>query len=469
MPTNQLAHNYKPSSAEKKAGKYQGDPTIVFDTFVVVGRRDAVIVHWPDAMLSPEDRLTLVQLSHHLTTLGRAEGWVQAALVEQPTIDWNCVPSGAADALQEQVSVFCPDPVTAFGDEYYPPPPDAKKLKKGLKPGEYLFDCPRWHLCLDTEILQSERWPRVPGARWVSYSRPANAFTETSERLSEKPARHHQPTVARFLVDGPVLPLVTETVRVAEAFRRAVMSQFGAWCRKHSPTRVERFRRTDRPDRYASPILSGKGADGRPRLDHDHAYYLPTAENDPVRIDRLTVFAAKGLGPDEVAALAAVRLLEREEGDPLQVRLSGLGRVEDFPGGVFGPARAWESATPFVVTRHVKKRGRKKDPSECYGLEGRKIFAGRVLAEEIERWLDRQSTFVIGKPPGHAVRESLERPGTIRPLQFRRARQKLGDDGASRQTGAFRVEFDHEVWGPLCVGHASHFGLGLFLPAGRHA
>ena len=58
---------------------------------------------------------------------------------------------------EEIVSVFCPDQDTAFGGEHYPPPPDAKKLRKGLKPDEYLFDCPRWHLCLDTEIIHANR------------------------------------------------------------------------------------------------------------------------------------------------------------------------------------------------------------------------------------------------------------------------------------------------------------------------
>ena len=36
---------------------------------------------------------------------------------------------------------------------------------------------------------------------------------------------------------------------------------------------------------------------------------------------------------------------------------------------------------------------------------------------------------------------------------------------AANRAAAFRLEFDHEVTRPLCLGHASHFGLGLFLPA----
>ena len=59
----------------------------------------------------------------------------------------------------------------------------------------------------------------------------------------------------------------------------------------------------------------------------------------------------------------------------------------------------------------------------------------------------------------------MGRTRSFRPLPFRRGRRKPGDDGANRATAAFRLEFDRDVAGPLCLGHASHFGLGLFLPA----
>ncbi len=64
------------------------------------------------------------------------------------------------------------------------------------------------------------------------------------------------PTVARFLLDGPVLPLVTDTVRVAEAFRAAAMSRFNTWCHQQPPARVDAFRRAGQDDRFASPVLS---------------------------------------------------------------------------------------------------------------------------------------------------------------------------------------------------------------------
>src|SRR5439155_15930787 len=76
-----------------------------------------------------------------------------------------------------------------------------------------------------------------------------------------KPIVRPRPTVARFLLDGPVLPLVTETLRVAEAFRDAGMSQFRRWCRRN-PDLAEPFRRIDQPGQFSSGMLSGKESNG---------------------------------------------------------------------------------------------------------------------------------------------------------------------------------------------------------------
>src|SRR5438445_6992305 len=94
LPPHKVAHTRHYMPWEKKG---PADRTLVFDTFVVVGRREPVIISWPGATLSSDEGLTLGRLAGHLTTLGRAEGWVHAEPVEQPTINWNCVPSAAAD------------------------------------------------------------------------------------------------------------------------------------------------------------------------------------------------------------------------------------------------------------------------------------------------------------------------------------------------------------------------------------
>lgn len=456
MPMNVLGKNHQPSKAERKS-KYQGDPTIIFDTFVVVRRIDAVLVHWKDTTISADDTRTLRVLAENLTTLGRAEGWVHAEPVEQPSIDWNCIPSGTANRTQEIVSVFCPDPETAFGSEHYPPRPDAKKLKNGLKPNEYLFDCPRWHLCLDTEIIHAERWPQVPGARWVSYARPGDAFTRTAPPPAGATAvRDRRLTVARFLLDGPVLPLVTDTIRVAEALRIAAMGRFASWCRKQLPAEVEKFRRTNQPDRFFSRVFSGKDASGHWLPEHDHAHFLPTAEGDDRRrVTHVTVSAREGFGAGETAALSGFRHLQ--VGDlQLRAQLVGLGQPADFRatlfGGPAGEAREWVSVTPYVGPAHI-------------GRFHRDRYLRKAIRRELRRWAMAQKASGIEVENVDLISDKdtawAPRP---RPFEFSRGRSRRGDDGYQRPFGLFRATFSRSVTGPLCVGYASHYGLGLFRP-----
>ncbi len=448
LPPHRIAHTRHYMPWEKKG---PADRTLVFDTFVSVGRCDPLFIGWSDANLSDEDRSVLAKLLANLSSLGRAEGWVHAELSnEQPT--WNC--GHASEIDLNPIPVFCPDPATAFGNEHYPTL-DPKKLAKGkVNPADYLFDCPRWHLCLDTETIHDNKWPTVPGARWVNYTRPL----ETTAMHAKSPSHpRHKPTVARFLLDGPVLPLVTDTLRVAEAFRNAAMSQFKHWCRRN-PDGAEPFRRTDKPERYASPTLSGKEPDGSLRKDHQHAYYLPTAEGDDGRwLTHVTVTARDGFGPGEVAAFNGVRRLKlAADADELCVQLVGLGTECDFRTPLLDERRVWVSATPFVATRYPKLRGSKRDRPEVYASP--RDFARHILQQELRRWPELQ--------PVEAI-EDVEWIGRqqLRTLQFQRFRGKRDDDGGRRPAGAFRITFRDPVRGPVCLGHSCHFGLGLFAPA----
>jgi CRISPR-associated protein Csb2 len=264
-------------------------------------------------------------------------------------------------------------------------------------------------------------------------------------------------TVARFLLAAPVLPLATDTIRVAEAFRDAAMSQFRRWCVRN-PDLAEPFRRADRPEQFASPTLSGKQADGTIRKEHQHAFYLPTAEGDDQRwLTHVTVIASDGFGPGEIAALNAVRSLKLKE-DPgeLRVQLVGLGSAGDFRAPLLEEATVWVSATPFVVTRYPKVNGTKRDQPEDYASP--RAFAQCVLRQELQR------RGITARVASIEEVDCLGKP-RLRPLQFQRFRSKRGDDGGRRPSGAFRLTFASPVPGPLCLGHWCHFGLGLFVPA----
>ena len=287
----------------------------------------------------------------------------------------------------------------------------------------------------------------------VNYTRPHESNSVSAET---KPADRPNPTIVRFLLDGPVLPLVSDTLAVVEAFRTALMGQFQRSCHR------QKFGHARRPyqERFWSEVLSGKDADGQSLQQHRHAFYLPTAEgSDPRRITHVTVAAAGGFGPSEVAACNALRRLKSEDESPeLRVQLVGLGNPQDFRARLLDEASVWVSATPFVVTRYPKTRGTKRDRPEDYASPG--AFVRHVLRQELQRRSDL--------PPVASIveEESLGVPG-LRALQFRRSRKKQGDDGGRRPTGVFRLTFTAPVRGPLCLGHSCHFGLGLFVPSPR--
>jgi CRISPR-associated protein Csb2 len=266
--------------------------------------------------------------------------------------------------------------------------------------------------------------------------------------------------IARFALDSAVLPLVTETLPVAEAARRTLMGIYG-----------RQFPQAD-CSKGRSAVFSGKDAASGPLQGHDHAYYLPTDEDGDGRIDHLTVVASGGFGSHELKALDCLRELKSRErevsGHPLRVLLLGLGRLDDYQPWPLRVSQIWVSATPFVAPRYLKKRGTKRDPERLWDCPP--AFLTVVLEEELRRLTERRPDLAaLGsiKVEPLADESGVFRIGSrrLRPLEFKRFRQKHGDDGGRRPAGAFTVTFPQPVHGPICLGHSSHFGLGLFVPA----
>lgn len=442
LPEHRIAHTRHYMPWEKKGPT---DRALVFDTFVAVGREDSLYIGWPDAELNGDATSTLAALLRNLSFLGRAEAWVQAELTNA-TIDFNCGPAVSSEI--DPVPVMCPDPVEALRDDYYPPAPDAKKLKKGLKPDEHLFAVPRWHLCLDTQTIHAQRWPRVPGATWVNYSRPREATLNPRRNLPRPDSG--AVTVVRFLLDGPVLPLVGDTIRVADAFRRAAMSRFGWWCKDH-PDQAAAYRRMDAPDQFASPILSGKDASGKLHDNHGHAHYLPTAEGiDPRRITHVTIFAEDGLTSAELAALSTLRALTIGDGLNLRVLLTKYGTTTDIDAQPFGRSTQWCSATPFLGPAHIGTKAVQRYLRKSLAREWRRLAGQCARFNGIE--------LVEAAPMSPDDRDWQGMP---RPFEFRRERRTRWD---YRTGGLFRLTFSQPLAGPLCLGYASHFGMGRFKP-----
>jgi CRISPR-associated protein Csb2 len=263
-------------------------------------------------------------------------------------------------------------------------------------------------------------------------------------------------SIARYSLEGVTLPPVTATLPIAEAMRRALMSRY------RQLKQVEKYGRVIPPDaeRLASSVFAGKDEQGNFLRDgHSHCFFIRTDDDGDGRIDHVLVYALPdGFGCDEIRAIDSLRWLKCGDLE-LSLLLVGLGTPGDFRHTrVFAESAVWVSATPFLVTRHMKRRGQKRDPAQFFeSPEGRQEFVKCVLEEELDRrGIPREGARFetiecVGKPPG------------LRSIQFRLERQKPGDDAAARPRGLFRIRFAKPVSGPISLGHSCHFGLGLFL------
>ena len=431
------------------------DRTIVFDTFVAVPKSAHLLVRWQSATLNDAQMELLSRLVTNLNTLGRSESWCDAEMVKELTASsgFICAPlDGDIPSDSEILKLLCADPATAFREAEAP---TANGGKKKTRHNSLPVNDPPWNLCGETLQLDRQRWSDAPGSKWVRYARPRNCFgvEPKSARRGSEQAKFQ---VARYAIDSAVLPLATETLRVAEGTRRGLMGIYG---------RLTQVGDT----RGSSPVFSGKDMHGQPLTDHTHAYYLPTDEDGDGRLDHLTVFASAGFGINERRALDQVRELrlghEGEERHPLRLLLLGMGTSAEYNPGPLQLSNRWVSATPYIATRYAKTRGSNR--IDLNAQEHRLAFLQANLRIQLMQLLPELSGEQAPEVRVDAEWDSnrIFRIGKRwRCIEFKRFRQKRDDDGGRRLAGAFRLQFSRPVCGPIALGHSSHFGLGLFMP-----
>lgn len=456
------------------------DRTLVFDTFVAVSREAALRVRWPNASLDEAQRNTLARILCNLNALGRSESWCEATLLEgggtgvSPVASSNTTQHPDQSPERERrvgplddrdvpgnheiVRLLCANPDSAFaGDQVTTVTKRTEgrgKNKQVVERRTTIYD-PAWNLCMETLQLHKERWSDPPGSCWVHYARPRDCFKiEPAARPRARSPARPCIQIARYALDSTVLPLVTETLPVAEAARRALMSIYGRLTERNGV-------------RGRSPVFTGKDGDGNPLTGHGHAYYLPTDEDGDGRLDHLTVFARNGFENADRRALDRLRELKTghrgEERHPLRLLLLGMGTLDEYCPGPLRASEVWVSATPYIATRHAKTRGRER--IDVASPQARAAFLKEDLREQVRA--------VLPGPSAIADRVKIEPvldgsafkvANRWRPVQFKRFRRKSGDDGGRRFAGAFRIVFPQPVAGPIALGHSSHFGMGLFVP-----
>lgn len=441
LPRASLGHtrHYLPYLEGAKA-----KTTKVFDAFVhIEPPAHALQVHWP-IDLSPSQRTALACLLNRLGYLGRAESLVEARLLSDGdgVLPQNSVVlplDTAVPADCELVRVLAPMGQAELSQwlseaQSRPSPAVQKKTRKKKKDTELpipanVFDV----LLAETPALQSAGWNLPPGAKLLDYTRPADAFEISPVPRSR--AESHHPTVARYALVGRVPPRITQALSLSERIHQALV--------KYSDNH---------------PVFTGVDDAGKPASGHQHAYIFcePAEKSDAIAF--VTVTATKGFDTKAQAGLRRLHRVWGHGGHDVHFVLVGFGTPADFPHSpIFGRSRVWRSLTPFVSTRHPKsfRDGRPKLDTDGWQIGSPQQDVRRLLAAELKPLPAR----IVLQPEGIVAGGRRHRC-----IAFQ-SNRRLG--GGKRATGygfALEVTFSEPVSGPLALGYAAHFGLGLFAP-----
>ncbi len=397
-----------------------GDTSLVFDAFAAVARDEPLYCVWPDLELPDEQAALLDTLLENLVYLGRAESWVEARCVENPP-PANCLPGQESvdpetgEVRGEVIELLAPVPADEYRSRRARFLADQKQPRKlAVSLPEGLLDA----LCVDNAELKKCGWNQPPAARQVFYLRPIDALRPARKVRKVVPPGA---TTARFLVVGKPLPRVEDTLRIGELLRQSVMS---------------RAKRTFGEDAIPS-VLSGHGMPMDNR--HGHAFYLPWDADGDGRLDHVLIHVPAGIDSHARLVIEGLRKIWQPGGGEWRLVFEAIGYTET--GAMLtAEATVWRSLTPYLHPWHVKKRF--------------------IVEDQIRRECRERGLPVVA---------NLERLPAItingrerRSVYFHRLRAKRGLVQPDTRGSFWRIEFAEPVQGPLALGFACHFGLGLF-------
>jgi CRISPR-associated protein Csb2 len=388
IPAHSVAHtrHYYP---DEKDGT---DRTL--DAFAVFNHNDQLAVQWP-GMLEADKHDALRRLAESIPYFGRADSICTGTLEN----NW----------ASPRHAVWKPLDVAESTDGYS----EATSVLAAEIPLNV-----QTLLSRPAEVRRGGlRFP--VGSRLVAYGldRPADS---PIGHTAPRPAR--TATAVRFDILEPALPPDTDAVIYTDLLRQAGIKQLGGIAE--------------------GTMLGGRTSDNAPMQGGKHAHYLPIIGDR--RLTGLVVWIPGGLPEKELTALCDVRALYGYK-HRAQVRVSGIGAIEQVAPELAAPAETWRSITPFTPSRYPKKN---RDQWRSFVVkEVRRELALRAHtpAGDID-FIDGPWTAFVRHRPSARVRGDTRQGQAHLPAEF------------------IRLHFPSPVDGPLTLGWLSHFGLGLFTP-----
>lgn len=409
----------------------------VFDAFLHIDPSTPLSVTWLHVDLKSDERHALSLLLERIGYLGRAESWVEASLGElgRPPL---CRPVGVDDSIARDgdvVRLLVPQGSQAFLEwrgTLTAGNGNGKAWKRGNKSGVDVPPDLFGALQADIGQVRKAGWSQPPGSRFVEYVRPHLEQVKIGVRRAKTVGS----TVARYAVTSAVLPSLRDALSLAYRVHQALVKRSNG-----------------------HPVFTGKGDDDRVLIGHGHVHIFCEANGaDGRAISHVTLYAPMGFDEAAESALAGLQHVWGHGGHPVNLVLLGVGNPVDFAGPniragqcpLFVESRVWVSRTPFVPTRHPK---RKLDASGMQ-VGGPEHDLYRLLREQgfpEPKRVERLPDTSLG---GHRTTW----------IEFRTVRHHGNGQRAGNRGWGFRVEFEDLERGPLAVGYGAHFGLGMFVP-----
>lgn len=419
LPDASVSHtrHYMPANQKKTS--------LVMDTFVLMSKKTPIYIIWNNAILNSDEISNLNSILENMHYLGRAESSCTAS-VSSVYPHCNCVPLSYDNTTPEQevVRVLAPNNIIEFED-LDNVPIGSENLKS---------------ITVSTRTLQDNNYTDPPGGKWLLYTRPQNCFEAKNDSdTNNSKSLQNNVSLMRYVITGTLKPDVRDTLRIGDITRYACMSRHGKIKNGEN-----------------SATFSGKDDHGIPLTDHTHAFFLPTSETQNNVIDHITIVAKNGFTHYEIESLFRLRRLYRYNFDSVNLLFQGCGSLHDFSDiPALGTSKIWVSDTPLILTRHIKYRGPK---DQKYLVDGPE--------DQIRREINNRHGSTHNLDKVVFLDEQQNVGNTIfKPHEFFRWRRH-GRKGSDRAYNV-RLEFKNSISGPLTLGYASHFGLGMFVPLGE--
>jgi len=398
--------------------------SLVYDRFQAIPPTKPVLWIWNSLNLPDDLRTLLDELSRRITYFGRAESYCRFQLCNNALSEPgpNCLLTPERSHSGHPVLVAAPDVELNVAS-----------------------------LLAATDSKDVAGMTAPPSAAWYHAQLP-----DLPSVTRAPPSRRHHPAnthVIQFVVGGRVYPKIESWARVTSWFRGRVLKRIAA------QRGAKSFARLAADERQQFSFMSGKDEHGNRLTGHMHTYFVlhPDELGDPTRLIcyRQTPFLDEEI---EAMLYASNRPFAwrkehdaRPSDDEWQIRMVPLPLPTPLPPG-FGKERftEWSSATPFVPQdrRHrFRKNGRLRPGETPESLAAKLLQRAGFPACHVEMENDNTQWVNVHEP----ARERRER----RSQSTRNVRRGF----------RLRLCFGEPVHGPVCLGHSSHFGLGLFLPA----